>query len=142
MATNNSRFFDGKLVIIGSEPLTVPKLAAEPGSAVNGDIYYNTSTDKFRKYENGSWSDWGSGGGGGSGVNINKFTLDSTDISNKFITLSEAPATPGNTILTIIGGIVQDYGVDYTVSGTTLSWNGLFLDGILEIGDKLIVQFD
>lgn len=139
MATNNTRFFEGKVVLSGSEAFTVPKFAADPGIAVNGDIYYNTTDNKFRKYENGSWSDWGSGG---SAVNIDKFTLDGTDISNKFITLSGTPTTAGNTILIIIGGIVQDYSVDFTISGAVLSWNGLGLDGILEIGDKLIIQFD
>lgn len=36
-----------------------------PSNAANGDIYYDTSLNKFRKYENGAWSDLGSGGSGG-----------------------------------------------------------------------------
>lgn len=34
--------------------------AGEPSNPSNGDIYYDTSLNKFRKYENGSWSDLGS----------------------------------------------------------------------------------
>lgn len=139
--SSNTRFFDGKVIFIGASPITVPVLTADPGSASNGEMYYNSSSNKFRKYENGAWSDLGSGGGGGSG-NVNKFTLDSTDITNKFVTLSSSPSSPSNVILDIIGGIVQDYGVDFTISGSTLSWSSLGLDGILSVGDKLIIQFD
>jgi hypothetical protein len=72
---------------------------------------------------------------------VNKFTLSSTDITNKFVMLTQAPATPTQTSLDIIGGITQDYGPDFIVSGTTLSWSGLFLDGILASGDKLIIYY-
>lgn len=39
-----------------------------PSNPTNGDIYYDSSLSKFRKYENGLWSDLGSGGSG-SGKN-------------------------------------------------------------------------
>ena len=35
----------------------VPQASSDPTTAMNGDIFYNTSTEKFRKYQNGSWSD-------------------------------------------------------------------------------------
>jgi hypothetical protein len=73
---------------------------------------------------------------------VNLFTLSSTDITNGYVTLSTAPITAANTILTVIGGPMQDYSIDYTVSGTQLSWSGLGLDGILTAGDKLVVQFE
>ncbi len=71
---------------------------------------------------------------------VDKFTLSPTDITNGFVTLAISPTTPADTSLTPIGGILQDYGTDYTVSGTTLSWTGLGLDGTLTAGDKLFVQ--
>lgn len=73
---------------------------------------------------------------------VNTFTLSSTDITNKFVTLSGAPDTPADTILTVIGGPMQSYGADFTVSGSQLGWSGLFLDGVLSSGDKLVVQFN
>lgn len=73
---------------------------------------------------------------------VNTFTLSPTDISNKFVTLSSAPDVAASTILAVIGGPMQDYSIDFTVSGSQLSWSGLFLDGVLISGDKLVVQFN
>lgn len=82
-----------------------------------------------------------SGGGGGGTYSVDTVTLNGTDITNKYVTLSGTPANVADTVLSIIGGSAQEYGTDFTVSGTTLSWNGLWLDGVLETGDKLIIQF-
>lgn len=61
-------------------------------TAANGMIIYNTTTNKVQKYENGAWSDVGSGGGGavealvaGDGIEI-----DDTDPVNPVVT-----AVPG-----------------------------------------------
>jgi hypothetical protein len=134
MASNVSNF---------NNPIRVGQALAsvkEAQPAENGEIYYATDLNKFRKYENGAWSDFGSGGS--STYTVNKFTLSGTDITNKFVTLSGTPTTPSDTILDVIGGPSQDYSVDFTVTGSTLSWSGLTLDGVLIAGDKLIIQFD
>jgi len=38
--------------------LVVPSYASDPagGDSSNGQVYYNTTTNVFRKYENGSWA--------------------------------------------------------------------------------------
>lgn len=41
---------------------------SEPSNPTNGDIYYDSSLNQFRKYENGSWTSLGSGSGAG-GIN-------------------------------------------------------------------------
>lgn len=46
----------------------LPRLAADPATNVfNGMMYYNTTTNQFRIYQNGSWQDLGGGGGVPSG---------------------------------------------------------------------------
>lgn len=80
-------------------------------------------------------------GSGGTAPTIEKFTLDSTDISNKYITLASTPTTPSLAVLSVIGGAEQAYGTDFTISGTQLNWNGLFLDGVLVTGDEITVLY-
>ncbi len=72
---------------------------------------------------------------------VDSFPLDGTDISNKFVMLTHSPSSPELSILTVIGGIVQEYSIDYVISGSTLSWSGLFLDGVLSDGDVLLIQY-
>ena len=69
-------------------------------------------------------------------------TLTATDISNKYVTLSDIPTEPNKTTLSIVGGVPQTYGIDFEVVGNQLSWNGLALDGELEAGDVLIIAFN
>lgn len=69
------------------------------------------------------------------------FTLTPADIANKFVTLSTMPAAPTQAQMTILGGVLQVYGTDYTISGNTLSWNGTDLDGFLTSGDELYVFY-
>lgn len=79
---------------------------------------------------------------GGGSYNVDKVTLTGTEITNKSLTLGGAPSVAADTRLIVIEGIEQEYGADFTVSGSTLSWNGLGLDGLLEIGDKLIIVYN
>jgi hypothetical protein len=73
---------------------------------------------------------------------VDKITLTGADITNKTVTLDEIPTTLNETRLVVIGGIEQEYGADFVVSGTTLSWNGLGLDGLLSAGEKIVVIYN
>ena len=47
-----------------SAGLNLGSTTADPSAPANGDMYYNSSTHKFRCYQNGAWTDCiGSGGG-------------------------------------------------------------------------------
>lgn len=68
-------------------------------------------------------------------------TLTLGEATAKSLSLAQSPSTSGQTILDLIGGGATFYGDDFTVSGSTLSWSGLGLDGLLSTGDKLRVQY-
>lgn len=77
-----------------------------------------------------------------SGYYTQIFVLDALQVAAKSVTLSLAPTTPTSTLFMVRGGPSQGYSLDFTVSGNTVSWNGLALDGILEIGDQITIVHD
>jgi hypothetical protein len=68
-------------------------------------------------------------------------TLDNTDVTNKYVTLAQTPASAADVLLDIIGGSSQQYTLDFVVTGSQLGWNGLGLDGVLANGDVLRVHY-
>lgn len=74
--------------------------------------------------------------------NFQRVTLNSGQVTAKAVTLTFAPTVPSNTRLTVIGGPEQNFSTDYTVSGSTLSWSGLALDGVLAVNDILNITFN
>ena len=47
-------------------PLNLVGLTTDPGSAVNGDLYFNTTSNKVRYYTSNAWQDLGAAAGGAS----------------------------------------------------------------------------
>ena len=76
-----------------------------------------------------------------AGITIQTITLNSQQIANKYVTLLDAPANPSSVTLDIKGGIPQLFGEDFFVMGDMLTWNTLGLDGFLEVGDVLIIEY-
>lgn len=76
-----------------------------------------------------------------SGYQIESFTLNATDITNKYVTLASPPSPATSVAIYPVGGSIQFYGDDYTVSGSQVGWNGLGLDGLLASGDKLVITY-
>ena len=72
---------------------------------------------------------------------VDIFILTSAQIANKQVTLTTSPSDATKTILDGIGGVPQDYGIDFTVVGNVLSWNGLGLETILQVGEKIRVTY-
>lgn len=75
---------------------------------------------------------------------VEEITLTSTNITQKKVTLTYTPLNASYVRLDIIGGCAQDNGIDFSVNPTTkeVSWSGLGLDGILEIGDVLRITYN
>lgn len=77
----------------------------------------------------------------GSNLSAEQRTITALEETNKSLTLAQAPLVPNAVILQIQGAPTQIYGLDYTVSGTTLSWNGLGLDGLLQENDEVSIIY-
>lgn len=67
--------------------------------------------------------------------------LTTQEVADKKIILSNIPSFPETTMLSLEGGTLQRYGVDYVVNSQELSWNGLELDNFLEPGDVLRIYY-
>lgn len=72
---------------------------------------------------------------------VEQRTVTSGEATAKAITLAFTPATPAYVTLDVIGGGDQWFGSDFTVTASTLSWNGLGLDGVLIAGDRLRITY-
>ena len=68
-------------------------------------------------------------------------TISAGEEISKSFTLVSTPAQPTMVLFDIIGGTSQHYGVDFTISGNTLSWSGLDLDGVLTENDVVRLQY-
>jgi hypothetical protein len=75
--------------------------------------------------------------GGATPLTVLYPVLSSGEATAKSVVLPFAPSTPGQTMLDVIGGGAQVYGDDFSVSGSTLTWAGLGLDGLLAAGDQV-----
>lgn len=90
------------------------------------------------------WNDLPYGGIAGSSGNplkVEMFTVTPLMITNGQLTLSQNNASPSETLLFIYGGVIQKYGIDFTVVGNVLSWTGLGLETIISLSDILIIQY-
>jgi hypothetical protein len=47
----------GRIVFAGSNGARFPSAASDPTGATNGEVYYNTATNKLRVYANATWVD-------------------------------------------------------------------------------------
>lgn len=108
---------------------------------INGTIYYNTQSNKFRVYENGAWHDLGSGSGGGSGTvtsvtSANGDATVATTTTTPVITIVSAPKlTTARTIGTVTGdatsaGSSFDGSANNTNALTVTKINGTSLAGL------------
>lgn len=98
-----------------------------------------------------------SGSGGGSGAvdsvngqtgvvelplyDVEAYELTGTDISNKYVTLPNAPYETDKVRLVPIGGIEQYNSVDFEVTGSQVSWDSLGYESLAEAGDIILVVY-
>jgi hypothetical protein len=85
--------------------LNIPSLASAPGTAQEGDLYYNTSTDKVNFYNGAAWTEVGGGGGNtvyyqasapGS-ANTGDIWIDSDSVLGGPLTLTDSTSSTSTT---------------------------------------------
>jgi len=79
-----------------------------------------------------------------AGKNIDEFTLDATDISNEYVLVAVAITSKNQTTLAVDTLAPQYYGTDFIVTDDDgvkrVSWSGLGLASLLEVGDKITIM--
>ena len=95
--------------------------ASDPSPAEDGMMYYNTVSDVFRGYINGSWQNINSGAGA---LNYQFIAETPSGLVNSSNTIFNATYTPAatNGYIVIINGLVQRLTTDFTVSGTQITF--------------------
>lgn len=82
-------------------------------------------------------------GGGGANGEWTKFTrvISASDIIGKSFTISPTPLDVNEVVVKIASAPDQNQGLDYSITGSTFSWNGLGLDGVLEENDTVVLYY-
>ncbi len=78
----------------------------------------------------------------GESYHQDNFTANSMIINNKTLTLTNFPSDPSKVTVVIRQGLEQFSGIDFQVIGKTLSWNGLALEMLLQVGDFFVVRYN
>jgi hypothetical protein len=68
-------------------------------------------------------------------------TLTSLEVTNKYLTLSVAPAVPAKVLVDYVGGTSQVYGTDFSITGAIFSWPGLGLEVLAAAGDIIRIVY-
>lgn len=97
-------------VLIFGQPIVVGSLASDPVSAKNGQIYYNTGSNTFRIYQNGSWTPIASGSVSLTGQALNQNNIIVGDGSN----LSASADTSA------LGNILADSATGLTIKAASI----------------------
>ena len=129
-----------------SKATSYDTFASFPNGIEDGELAVAKDTD-ILYYWDSSLLTWiaivGVGGGSSDYKPQTLITLTSTEITNKYLILAEAPIDKPKTRLTVIGGPPQEYGSDFVVTSDNadrrVSWDGLSLEFLLEVGDKILI---
>lgn len=76
-----------------------------------------------------------------------KFNITAQNILDKYVTLSPPPSNPAIVTLEFLSGSGQENGVEFKVTGSTLSWaedllNGIIgMEGFIAENDVIIVRY-
>jgi hypothetical protein len=72
------------------------------------------------------------------------FTIVAEDLTNKYLLVDTDITTDESTKVEVAQLAPQFHGIDFVVDGTNkkkIKWNGLGLDGLLEVGDQGLITY-
>jgi len=88
------------------------------------------------------------GGGGGSSVisvsgewKVEYHTVTALEHTAKQFSMSETPSDNDQVLVDMLNGSTQQNAVDYNITGAIFDWNGLGLDGVINIGDIIRLAY-
>lgn len=72
---------------------------------------------------------------------VERFTVDSTILSDKYVTLVDTPTTADKVKVSVNNGPEQVYGPDFIVNSDRVEWDGRGIETGLVLGNVLIVTY-
>lgn len=107
----------------------------------SSEIVYDTDQKTF--YGGDNLTVGGFPIGSGVGKKFQLIEITSQMVIDKQLELTSIPLFPSGISLEFINGTRQLYGVDFTLIPSTkiISWDGLGLDGFIESGDVIYIQY-
>lgn len=108
----------------------------DPSAPFENQLWLNVSTNSINVAKNG----------GIVKLNDTEYTetavITNVNLSTKTLTVSKIIQNPSRTKIFPEGGPPQIYSTDFTVvSPNIITWGNMGLDGLLEIGDVLVIEY-
>src|SRR5277367_2137673 len=91
----NALNFGSKVVFLNGLPVTLPVLASNPGSAVAGDFFYNSTSQAVEYYNGSTWVSLGTGAGTVTSVSV----VSANGLAGTVATSTTTPAITLSTTL-------------------------------------------
>lgn len=83
-----------------AQNVAIQNLASDPSNPVAGQVYFNTTTNKFRCYNGSTWDEMGTGGGTVTSVAVSNDTNGGLSVSGSPITSSGTITVGHSNVLT------------------------------------------
>lgn len=156
-----SLIYDGSNTVSADSTFTFTRdfeLSAEMRNAVAPVRFRVTGSDNTVgfAYHNGNYVNWVTTGGNTyschgtlntdastteRAIIVENIPLTNINIRDKFAPLSYIPEDPGDVAVNVVGGTPQNNKEDFVLNNAQIQWDGLGLDGELEVGDVLRVIY-
>lgn len=75
---------------------------------------------------------------GDSNWRTEDFTTDATILANKYVDLLVVPVVA---YVSMVGGVNQFPLIDFSLTGNRLSWSGLDMEPLIDLGQKFVVHY-